>query len=121
MQSPDINLAGGVILKEFSATEGLKKRIIPDNISADGEGGSMEELGADGFPYVETIDLDVQIDALYEKIDREGLDCVFSSYFTSMGRFLDLPRKCELKAVINRMRKISFVSGKNGKILNCRR
>lgn len=115
------NLAGGVILKEFSATEGLKKRIIPDNISADGEGGSMEELGADGFPYVETIDLDVQIDALYEKIDREGLDCVFSSYFTSMGRFLDLPRKCELKAVINRMRKISFVSGKNGKILNCRR
>lgn len=59
-----------------------------------------------------TIDLDAQIDALYEKIGREGLDCVFSSYFTTTGRFLDLPRKCELKAVVNRMRKIEFLPEK---------
>lgn len=68
------------------------------------------------------IDLDVQIDALYKKIDREGLDCVFSSYFTTTGRFLDLPRKCELKAVINRMRKINFfpekLPGESGEIIN---
>jgi hypothetical protein len=31
---------------------------------------------------------------------------VFSSFFTTTERFLDLPRKQELKAVINRMRKI---------------
>lgn len=59
------------------------------------------------------IDLEAQIDALYERIDKEGLDCVFSSYFTTTGRFLDLPRKCELKAVINRMRKIQFLPAKS--------
>ncbi len=57
------------------------------------------------------IDLDAQIDALYEKIGKEGLDCVFTSYFTTTGRFLDLPRKCELKAVVNRMRKVHFLPG----------
>ncbi len=55
------------------------------------------------------IDINACIDELYDKIDREGLDTVFSSYFTTTGRFLDLPRKCELKAVINRMRKIVFL------------
>ncbi len=53
--------------------------------------------------------LDTQINKLYKKIETEGLDCVFSSNFTTTGRFLDLPRKCELKAVINRMRKIAFL------------
>ena len=55
------------------------------------------------------IDLDTKIDELYEEIEKEGLDTVFSSYFTTTERFLDLPRKQELKAVINRMRKINVV------------
>ncbi len=55
-----------------------------------------------------TVDLDSIIDKLYEEIEKEGLDTVFSSYFTTTERFLDLPRKYELKAVINRMRKLSF-------------
>ncbi len=75
------NLRGGNIVKNLCGNEGAKNSVL---------------------------DLDGQIDALYKKIDREGLDCVFSSYFTTTGRFLDLPRKCELKAVINRMRKIDF-------------
>ena len=52
------------------------------------------------------IDLETKIDALYDVIEKEGLDTVFSSFFTTTERFLDLPRKQELKAVINRMRKI---------------
>jgi predicted ABC-class ATPase len=55
------------------------------------------------------IDLDRKIDALYEEIEKEGLDCVFSSFFTTCERFLDLPRRCEVKAVINRMRGINFI------------
>ncbi|MDE7327350.1 MAG: ABC-ATPase domain-containing protein [Lachnospiraceae bacterium] len=93
------------------------------NIAANnsGETGFTKENSSDeekeGSPVLnpilrETIDLNTQIDALYEKIDREGLDCVFSSYFTTTGRFLDLPRKYELKAVINRMRKIRFLAEK---------
>ncbi|MBQ9746844.1 MAG: ATPase [Clostridia bacterium] len=54
------------------------------------------------------IDLVYAVDELYAKIEREGLDTVFSAYFTTCERFLDLPRKAELLAVINRMRKVKF-------------
>ncbi len=56
------------------------------------------------------IDLDTRIDELYDKIEEEGLDIVFSSFFTTTERFLDLPRKCELKAVVNRMRKVTIAN-----------
>ncbi len=55
------------------------------------------------------IDLTRRIDELYDKINEEGLDFVYSGYFTTCERFLDLPRKQELLAVINRMRKVRFV------------
>lgn len=55
------------------------------------------------------IDLRARIDELYRAIDDEGLDMVFSSYFTTTERFIDLPRKQELIAVINRMRKIKIL------------
>ncbi len=45
-----------------------------------------------------------RLDALYGRIAEEGLDCVYSSYFTDCERFLDLPRKAEVLAVIRRMR-----------------
>lgn len=57
------------------------------------------------------VQLDTIIDELYDAIASEGLDTVFSSFFTTTERFLDLPRKYELKAVINRMREITFKAG----------
>lgn len=54
------------------------------------------------------IPLTERINALYDKIGSEGLDSIHSSYFTKGERFLDLPRKQELLAVINRMRKVHF-------------
>lgn len=54
------------------------------------------------------IDLRRAIDALYGKIEKEGLDFLYSSYFTTCERFLDLPRKSDLMAVVSRMRRISF-------------
>ncbi len=54
-------------------------------------------------------DLSAKLDTLYEKIDIEGLDVVYSSYFTTCERFLDLPRKQELLLLINRMRHAHFV------------
>lgn len=47
-------------------------------------------------------------DELYKLIDREGLDVVYSGYFTTCARFLDLPRKQELLALVNRMRKTKY-------------
>ena len=55
------------------------------------------------------IDIAKRIDALYARIDKEGLDCVYSSFFTTCERFLDLPRKQELTALINRMRNTNTV------------
>lgn len=53
-------------------------------------------------------DLTKSIDELYDKINKEGLDTVYSSYFTTCERFLDLPRRCEMTAVVNCMRKINI-------------
>ena len=57
------------------------------------------------------IDLERQIDGLYQAVEKEGLDFIYSSFFTTCERFLDLPRKCELMAAICRMRKIQYVKG----------
>jgi len=54
------------------------------------------------------IDIVRRIDELYTKIEAEGVDVLYSSFFTSTERFLDLPRKQELLALINRMRRINF-------------
>ncbi len=53
------------------------------------------------------IKISERIDELYSKLKSEGLDVIYSGYFTDMGRFLELPRKIELMAVINRMRGIN--------------
>ena len=54
------------------------------------------------------IDLTHKIDELYAKIDTEGLDFLYSPFFTDSERFLDLPRKQEFLCLINRMRKIHY-------------
>ena len=77
---------------------------------------SSEQLYALGFMlrYLEIANIDAEIDitekisTLYEKIGHEGLDCVFSSYFTACERFLDLPRAQEFIALINRMRRTTW-------------
>lgn len=79
-------------------------------------GGQLDALGY-LLRYLEisnqdpVIDLKQRIDSLYGRIEREGLDCVFSSYFTETRRFMDLPRKQELMALVSRMRGIHFTKG----------
>lgn len=58
------------------------------------------------------IDIERRVDELYGKLEAEGLDSVFSSFFTTTERFLDLPRKTELFALINRMRKTKLEKDK---------
>lgn len=55
------------------------------------------------------LDLAKKLDNLYAKIEKDGLDTVYSAYFTTCERFLDLPRKQELLFLINRMRRVHFV------------
>ena len=57
------------------------------------------------------IDIEQKIDDMYARIEEEGIDFLYSSFFTTCERFLDLPRRQELMALINRMRKIHMVKG----------
>ncbi|MDF2541738.1 MAG: ATPase of the class-like protein [Herbinix sp.] len=55
------------------------------------------------------IDLKEEVDMLLKRIEEDGLDSVYSSYFTQCGRWMDLPRVYEILAVLYRMRYVSFV------------
>jgi len=57
------------------------------------------------------IDIEQKIDDMYARIEEEGIDFLYSSFFTTCERFLDLPRRQELMALINRMRKIHMAKG----------
>lgn len=60
------------------------------------------------------IDIDKKINDMYKRIDEEGIGFLYSTFFTTCKRFLDLPRKQELKALINRMRRINMVKSDLG-------
>ncbi len=67
----------------------------------------MLALSMRGLSYkssVNQIDTKAMVNELYENIKKEGLNLVNTGFFTSMNRFLDLPRSIELHAAINRMR-----------------
>ena len=53
------------------------------------------------------VDFPAALSDLYARIEREGLDCVFSSWFCNCPRFMDLPRPAEVAAALNRMRRVS--------------
>ena len=44
--------------------------------------------------------LSERLDALTETLERDGLDAIYTSYFTSCGRFFDLPRKQDIISVV---------------------
>jgi predicted ABC-class ATPase len=52
------------------------------------------------------------LDELYSQINRDGLESVYTNFFTACNRFLALPRRFELTAAINRMRGGSQVMSK---------
>jgi hypothetical protein len=54
-------------------------------------------------------DVGTKLEALYRKMETEGFDCIFSNYFTECERFMDLPRKEDVLAAVNRMRKVRFL------------
>ncbi len=54
-------------------------------------------------------DVGAKLEALYRRMEMEGFDCIFSNYFTDCERFMDLPRKEDVLAAVNRMRKVMFL------------
>lgn len=50
------------------------------------------------------VSLDEKIQSIFEDMENNGVDVVFSSFFSNMERWLELPRIHEVLAVIHRMR-----------------
>ena len=59
-------------------------------------------------PDRETIDIKEEVDSLYAEIEEQGLDYVYSGFFPGCDRFMAYPRKIDLLAVINRMRRVEY-------------
>ncbi len=100
----DIRMLSGLITQAQRNALGFIIRLLAVSCS------KPEELlpSAEGRPE-RRLDLQSMLKELYVKIQREGLECVFSNYFTECGRFLDLPRKEEVLAAIYRTRQITFL------------
>lgn len=52
--------------------------------------------------------IDATLDEVYQKLEVEGIETVFSSFFVDCDRFLELPRKRDVKAVLYRMRLVEW-------------
>ena len=52
--------------------------------------------------------LSERLDQLMVRLELEGMDAVYSSYFCGCGRFMDLPRKQDIMAVVHRMRHLTY-------------
>ena len=56
----------------------------------------------------EQVQLSTEVENLYAEIAEKGLDAVYSGFFPECDRFLAMPRKCDVYAVINRMRRLTY-------------
>jgi len=57
---------------------------------------------------VNGMDIITKVRALYAQIQKDGLDLVDTGFFTSMNRFMDMPRCYDILAAINRMRQMQW-------------
>lgn len=64
---------------------------------------SIEKI-ENGEKETKQIHTEEEVDKLLEDIKEEGLESAYSTFFTECGRFMDLPRKYEILAVLSRMR-----------------
>lgn len=55
------------------------------------------------------IDLDICIEECIEFVEKNGLEYIFNSSFIDVDRWLEMPRKHEIYAVINRMRNVHLL------------
>lgn len=79
------------------------------------EGGELEALalamrGLSRQTSDVEIDADACVQKLYKQIEEESINLVDTGFFTAMNRFLDLPRAMDLRAAINRMRRVTWTA-----------
>ncbi|WP_276948043.1 P-loop domain-containing protein [Acetatifactor muris] len=68
------------------------------------EAADMQSSGERGVP-PRWICRKQEVERLLEEAGKEGLESVYSTFFTECGRWMDMPRKYEILAVLSRMRR----------------
>ena len=74
-----------------------------------GQGNPLERfqkfnLSREAAPDPRWVCREKEVERLLEEIGREGLEAAYSPFFTECSRWMDMPRKYELLAVLSRMR-----------------
>lgn len=54
------------------------------------------------------VDVKAHVGKLYEELEEKGLDAVYSGNFPECDRFMAMPRRIDLLALISRMRRVSY-------------
>lgn len=90
------------LMGALNPLERFQKFMLPEgNVRPEGNDASEAEA-AEMTP--KWVCLEEEVDRLLEEIDEAGLESAFSPFFTECGRWMELPRKYELLAVLARMR-----------------
>ena len=67
---------------------------------------AIRGLRPNGMSSKQKVDIVATVQKLYEQIEADGLNLVDTGFFTTMHRFMDMPRQFEVLAAINRMRHV---------------
>ena len=67
---------------------------------------AMRGLSPKGMSNKQNVDIIATVQKLYAQIESQGLNLVDTGFFTTMHRFMDIPRQFEVLAAINRMRHV---------------
>ncbi|MDE7354866.1 MAG: ABC-ATPase domain-containing protein [Acetatifactor sp.] len=92
------------LMGQLNPLERFQKFIAPGSGAGGGVSGIPSGGASDAPAAPKWVCLEEEVDRLLEEIEREGLESVFSPFFTECIRWMDLPRKYELLAVLSRMR-----------------
>jgi hypothetical protein len=74
---------------------------------------AMRGLSPKRKPNQKAMDVTANVSELYKAIETNGLDIVDTGFFTTMNRFMDMPRHFELLAAISRMRHVVWQKTSN--------
>lgn len=89
--------------RKFAAGAGMADQAEPQDLRQFSQEAETEG-SLDGHAAPKWICREKEVERLLEEIARDGLESVYSPFFTECVRWMELPRKYEILAVLSRMR-----------------
>lgn len=108
--SGQLNAIAFMLRRMAAEVSGIGKRAFLKDLHLNGKADTGSEINA-GVTDVEdsTMDAETAVEDLISLVKEKGLDYVFSTFFTECERFMELPRKSEILAVMHRMKGVENI------------